>query len=183
MNALLKPTNPLQQHVKISEDDPSSTQSRLRRQAWRCRPHVKMLSIWIVLLFALALAACNEDSPEPPTRTPVPTWTATLSPAEQAAINSQPQGDNQPTQPAPEAVVDTPVPDAAATETPPPASTDTPTPEATPTETPEPTATVSYAFELETAEKFPTESLAPNMVRVNLFVHNAELVGLGGYRL
>ncbi|MFN8439886.1 MAG: hypothetical protein U0175_03905 [Caldilineaceae bacterium] len=147
-------------------------------------PGARTLCLGIAtLLVGVALSACSEDSPQPPTRTPVPTWTATLSAAEQAAANAATPVQNQGPAQAADTATEAPAPPAAATDTPPPATTDTPTPEPTATLTPEPTATIDYAFELETAEKFPTDSLAPNMVRVNLFVYNTDLLGLGGYRL
>ena len=66
-----------------------------------------------------------------------------------------------------------------------PTATPTPEPTATPTETPEPTATPTpaYLFELEAAEKFATESLAPNVVRIYAYVYAPDLLGLPGYSL
>jgi hypothetical protein len=40
-----------------------------------------------------------------------------------------------------------------------------------------------YSFILETAEKHPTESLAPNVVRFFLYVYDAGGFGLPGYSL
>jgi len=87
---------------------------------------------------------------------------------------------------------DTPVP---ATETSTPIPSDTPTVAPTNTNTPEPTlaptatptvvatATPAFTFDLEVAEKYPTNSLAPNVVRVFLYVEDSEGFGLGGYSL
>lgn len=131
----------------------------------------------LIALFVLVLAACSgeEDASVRPTRTPLPTWTAT------------PLGGVPPTpvvEPVQPALTNTP-PSAPATDTPVPAVADTPTPEPSPTEapTPEPTPTPDFAFELETAEKFPTETLAANMVRIYLYVYSPEQLGLAGYRL
>jgi hypothetical protein len=38
-------------------------------------------------------------------------------------------------------------------------------------------------FELEAAEKLPTDSLAPDVVRIYLYVYSATEFGLGGYSL
>ncbi len=78
---------------------------------------------------------------------------------------------------------DTPLPTATftplPTDTPTPIPTDTPTPEPSPTPTPTP----SYTFDLEVAEKHPTESLAPNVVRIYLYVYSNEAFALEGYSL
>jgi hypothetical protein len=83
----------------------------------------------------------------------------------------------------------TPVPPTATatpapTDTPVPATT-TPTPsvEPTPSPTPIPSATPTYSFILELAEKHPTNSLAPNVVRIFLYVADREGFPLGGYSL
>jgi hypothetical protein len=46
-----------------------------------------------------------------------------------------------------------------------------------------PTATPSFSFNLELAEKHPTTSLAPNVVRIFLFVADRDGFGLPGYSL
>jgi hypothetical protein len=46
-----------------------------------------------------------------------------------------------------------------------------------------PTVTPSLTFNLEAAEKHPTVSLAPNVVRVFLYVADRDGVGLAGYSL
>jgi hypothetical protein len=71
------------------------------------------------------------------------------------------------------------------TETPTSADTPTPVPTDTPTATPlpTPTPTPEFAFALESAEKFPTDSLAPNVVRIYLYVYSPTELGLGGYSL
>jgi hypothetical protein len=60
-----------------------------------------------------------------------------------------------------------------------PAASDTPTETPAPT----PTATSAFAFVLETAEKFPTDSLAAGVVRIYLYVYSPLELGLGGYSL
>jgi hypothetical protein len=40
-----------------------------------------------------------------------------------------------------------------------------------------------YTFALETAEKLPTDSLAPNVVRIYLYVYSPSALGLAGYSL
>jgi hypothetical protein len=75
---------------------------------------------------------------------------------------------------------DTPLP---ATNTP--VATDTPTTTPTPlaTDTPVPTPTPAFTFDLVLAEKYPTTSLAPNVVRVFLYVADADDFALPGYSL
>jgi hypothetical protein len=51
------------------------------------------------------------------------------------------------------------------------------------TPTIEPTATPSFTFALELAEKHPTTSLAPNVVRVFLYVADQDGFALEGYSL
>ena len=46
-----------------------------------------------------------------------------------------------------------------------------------------PTPVPDYQFELESAQKFPTESLAPGVVRVFLYVYAPGRFGLADYRL
>ena len=81
------------------------------------------------------------------------------------------------------APTETPTPEPTATTTPTPtvAPTATATPE--PTATPLPTPTPSFTFDLELAEKHPTESLAQNVVRVFLYVADGDGFGLPGYSL
>jgi hypothetical protein len=74
---------------------------------------------------------------------------------------------------------DTPPPTETPTVTPTPLPTETPTPAPTPT----PTATPDYPFGLEAAEKFPTESLAQNVVRIYAYVYSPAEFGLEGYTL
>lgn len=144
----------------------------------------------LMTLVVLLCAACGGSEP-PPTRTPVPTWTPTpvgagpAAPAEgnqQATAPNEAPPDQPPTQEAPATNTQPPPPPTATlppTETPTPAATDTPT--ATPEPTPTPTP--AYSFTLEMAEKFPTESLAPNVVRIYLYVYSPAELGLGGYSL
>ena len=161
----------------------------------------------LVLPLLLTLAACgNRDAR--PTRTPIPTWTPTAgAPAAPAPAAAAAQAQPAPAQPGQQAVDPSQVAAAIATETPTPLPTETPTPEPTntpepsptplptdtPTETPTPlatdtptpvptaTPTPGLAFELEAAEKFPTESLAPNVVRIYAYVYSPAEFGLGGY--
>lgn len=103
-------------------------------------------------------------------------------PVEQAPAEQPGQGALPPTEtPIPVAEVPTPLP----TDTPPPTATPTPEVAATPTDTPEPspTPTPAYSFVLEAAEKFPTDSLAPNVVRIFLYVYSPVEFGLEGYSL
>lgn len=158
----------------------------------------------------LMLSACGRGDNEP-TRTPIPTWTPTPAGAvgvdgqfeqQQAAPDTVPAGGAQPGQqavdptqiaaaiatdpPTPTPLpTDTPTPEptvaptATPTLTPTPLPSDTPTPEPLPTPTPEPI----FPFVLESAEKFPTESLAPNVVRIYAYIYSPEELGLGNYSL
>ena len=152
--------------------------------------HNRYQVIISLCLLALVLSGCGgEDSP--PTRTPVPTWTATpIGAAPQAqpqppAAEAQGQPAPPPAQPLP--ATDTPPPPPTDTLVPTPVPTDTPVPvpTETPTEVPTPTAipTPELPFLLETAEKFPTTSLAPNIVRIYLYVYSPDELGLAGYSL
>lgn len=160
----------------------------------------------LAIIGVLLIAGCSGRGEATPTRTPIPTWTPT--PVENAAPGASgraasdmaqvPAGAVQPGQ----QVVDptqiaaaiatrtptptetpTPAPTLTPTETPTvtptPEPTETPTPESTPTATPEP----DYPFVLEEAIKFPTESLAPNVVRIYAYVYSPSELGLGGYSL
>jgi len=73
----------------------------------------------------------------------------------------------------------TPAPTETPVETPTPAPTETPAE----TPTPEPTATSAFSFTLEAAEKFPTDSLAANVVRIYLYVYSPSTYGLAGHTL
>lgn len=166
-----------------------------------------LLLSWL-LMAGLFVAACGGGG-EPPTRTPVPTWTPTAA----GPAPAQPAG--APAETAAEAVVvdptamalamasptplptetpvpptETPTPEPTATpapptETPTPAPTDTPAPTNTPappTETPTAAAPL-FALSLEAAEKFPTESLAANVVRVYGYFYGEDDPALPGFSL
>ena len=144
----------------------------------------------LVLLIVLTCAGCSFGQ-DTPTRTPVPTWTPTpigqpgaagapvAPPTPLATVAEVAQ---LPTE-TPTAVPPTPapLPTDPPTETPTPAPTDTAVPVDTPT--PEPTPTAAFAFELEAAEKFPTDSLAANVVRLYLYVYSPTEFGLADYSL
>ncbi|MCB0107312.1 MAG: hypothetical protein KDE53_15435 [Caldilineaceae bacterium] len=125
-----------------------------------------------------------------PTRTPVPTWTPT-SIGQQAAVAAPVV--EAPTATPVVAVVaptNTPEPPTATPEPPTAVPTDTVVPEAPPAEevptetpTPEATPTAAFAFALEAAEKFPTNSLAANVVRIYLYAYSPADLGLAGYTL
>ena len=151
-------------------------------------------TIGVMMLIALfGLVGCGGG--ESPTRTPVPTWTATPNTGQPVAENqpaAQPATENQglsvvaPAAGEPQAATPTPVPSTATplpTFTP--TVTPTPLPSATPTETvtPSPSPTPDFAFELEAAEKFPTESLAADVVRIFLYAYSPSEFGLRGYSL
>jgi hypothetical protein len=131
----------------------------------------RLLLAWL-LLASLLVAACGSDE-EPPTRTPVPTWTPT------AAGPAPAQPVVAPAEAAAEAVVVDPTAMALATATPTPLPTDTPAP---PTETPTAAAPL-FALSLEAAEKFPTESLAANVVRVYGYFYAGDDPALPGFSL
>jgi hypothetical protein len=172
------------------------------------RPGFKCISL--ALLAACVLLAGCSGAGGRPTRTPVPTWTPTpggglpaalAEPVPTSAREGAVAGEGATADEGAAADVATPVPlapvatpeppptDPAPTETPtPPPPTATPepptaTPSPTPTETPtpEPTATPTYLFELESAEKLPTETLAPNIVRVWVYAYSPSELGLPGY--
>lgn len=105
------------------------------------------------------------------------------------AVQAAPAGSEQPANAAAqvaaaEPALPTPVPvdEPTATPIPPPTEVPTETPEPIPTETPTPSGP-QYEFELETAEKFPTDSLAENVVRVFLYVYSGGEFALPGYSL
>lgn len=165
----------------------------------------------LLLTLLLMLAACGGGEAEP-TRTPIPTWTPTpqgVAPAEQAVTAPLVQGG--PAQPGqqvldPTAIAaaiatstptptplptDTPTPEPTATPTetptitPTPLPTDTPAPTETPTPEPSPTPTPEprYPFVLEDAMKFPTEALAPNVVRIFAYIYSPAEFGLPDYTI
>jgi hypothetical protein len=163
-------------------------------------PLQKLVRVFPVIVLALLLlAGCGRSQQNEALWTPVPTWTPTpqgANPPPAAAQPAAPQvGNPQAAQPAePIAIVQpataTPVPPTStpaptATPSPVPTETPTPAPTATPTATPAPTATPtpSYLFELEAAEKFATEALAPNVVRVYAYVYASDELGLPGYSI
>lgn len=151
----------------------------------------------LAMLAALfLLAGCGGFGREQATRTPVPTFTPTSMvaggvPAQVAQAQPTATATVQIAMPtATETHTPTPLPPTATpmpSDTPTPISTATvtPLPTPTPTETPVPTATPTpaFTFDLEAAEKHPTESLAPNVVRVFLYVYEQGGFGLGGYSL
>lgn len=158
-----------------------------------------MLELVALGLIALMITACGGFGSDSVTRTPVPTFTPTVASAvdESASGGESAGGAVQatavPLVEMPTATLTaTPVP-LPPTETPTPTATPSPIPTTTPTATPQPTATVTptpeptptpvLTFDLEAAEKHPTESLAPNVVRVYLYVYAADGLGLGGYSL
>lgn len=169
-----------------------------------------LIKIGSLFLFsAVFLAACGGGEPTP-TRTPVPTWTPTPAAVGQAAaappaitpganaIGERVVDPTQvmaaiatetptplPTDTATPVPTDTPLPTDTPTVTETPLPTDTPTPAPTSTLAPTPTATPTpnFAFELEAAEKFPTDALAPNVVRIYAYVYSPAELGLPGYRL
>ena len=151
---------------------------------------------WLLPVFVLAVAVTGCSQSDTATRTPVPTFTPT--PMGAAVV---PDGAAEaPDAPTATLVVAmptatetaTPVPPTATPTTPPtstPAPTSTSTPSPTPTvaptvtETPTPSPTPSFTFDLEVAEKHPTESLAPDVVRIFLYVSDEDGVPLPGYTL
>jgi hypothetical protein len=152
--------------------------------------------LWLLMLVVILTSACGNEL-DPPTRTPVPTWTPTplggevQPPAEVAqpvAEENQPPPTQQPAQEAAPPPTDTPTQEPPS---PTPAFTDTPvaTPTTAATDTPtplptsSPTPTPQYTFELETAEKLSTDSLAPDVVRIYLYVYSPSSLGLADYSL
>jgi hypothetical protein len=161
----------------------------------------RLLLAWL-LLASLLVAACGSDE-EPPTRTPVPTWTPTaagpapaqpvVAPAEAAAeavvvdptamalamASPTPLPTATPVPPTATATPEPTATPAPPTATPTPLPTDTPAP---PTETPTAAAPL-FALSLEAAEKFPTESLAANVVRVYGYFYAGDDPALPGFSL
>ncbi len=159
-------------------------QQKLARQGVYATVRLALSSV----LLGLLLSGCSFGQAEP-TRTPVPTWTPTpIGQAPQAQVPTTQAPAAVPATPtlAPPPVSDTPVIEAttpAPTDTP--AATQTPVPTDTPAATPtlEPTATPAFVFTLEAAEKFPTDSLAADVVRIYLYVYSPATYGLAGYTL
>lgn len=151
------------------------------------RPVLWLACCCVLILF---LGGCSFGQ-SAPTRTPFPTWTPTPSDQQPQAgapaveVTSAPTFTLPPPPPTdtPAAEAPTPIPIEPPTETP--ATTPTPAPTDTPaaSPTPEPTATSAFTFLLEAAEKFPTDSLAPNVVRIYLYVYSSTSYGLPGYTL
>ncbi len=174
------------------------------------KPHHRTLACAALLVaVALLLAGCGGGSDARATRTPIPTWTPTpmgalppaapaqsgepavvAAPDQATAIAAVPVVEAAP----PTAVVVAAEPTPVPPPTEPPAATPTPMPTVTPiptatpappTETPvpTPTPTPNWAFELEEAAQFPTLSLAPNVVRIWLYVYSPAELALGNYTL
>lgn len=154
----------------------------------RRSPTLLRHAVCLLLLCLLAGCSFRQDTP---TRTPLPTWTPTVN-------GQQVQAETpvvQVTLPATDTPLAPPPTDTPAVEPPTPLPTDTPiapeAPSPTPvptdtpatTPTPEPTATAAYLFTLEAAEKFPTDSLAANVVRIYLYVYSPTTYGLADYTL
>jgi hypothetical protein len=150
---------------------------------------IKWYWLFVASLLLVAVGGCNRG--DTPTRTPVPTFTPTA----QGAAAAPNAATGTPAAPPTETLVVT-MPTATETATPiPPTPTPTLVPTSTPTSSPtpttEPTATPTltpsptpvFTFDLELAEKHPTESLTPNVVRVFLYVADEDGAGLPGYSL
>lgn len=144
------------------------------------------------LSLMLILSACGGG--ENPTRTPVPTFThtpigAAVAPEGTTEAPAAPTNTLVVTMPTatftvtPVPPTPTPTPQPTETPTPEPTATNTPTTEPTAVPTPTPIATVGFAFDLELAEKHPTSSLAPNVVRIFLFVADEDGFALPDYSL
>jgi hypothetical protein len=145
------------------------------------------VTLWLgAAALAALLVGCGDRGEA--TRTPVPTFTPTpLGQGVPAPPAAGAQAATEAATPTATALSPTPTFTPAATDTPTPAPTATvaPTPTDEPTATPVPTAvpTAALSFILETAEKHPTESLAPNVVRIFLYVYAEGGLGLPGYTL
>lgn len=155
---------------------------------------------WIRCIMVAAVVAmvsgCGGFGREQPTRTPIPTFTPTpvnaaaAPAASTGAVEGATPGlqvempTNTPTvTPLPPTPTFTPAPTSTPTDVPTATPSPTPSPEPTATATPTPTPVPVYTFALESAEKHPTESLAPNVVRVFLWVYEPGGFGLPGYSL
>jgi hypothetical protein len=148
-------------------------------------------------LALMLIAGCGGE--DTPTRTPVPTWTPTPvggglevavapvaeQPADQPATATLVPPPTATPSPLPPTATAPPAPTDTPADTPTPAPTATPEPPPTATETPTaaPTATPAYSFDLEAAEKFPTESLAQNVVRIYLYAYSASELAKANYSL
>lgn len=176
-------------------DDGRSATSAIR--TFRTKTFYLKLNICAVLvLVGLASTGCSFGGGQPtPTVTPFATWTVTpdtggapAQPAANAPAAPQSQDNNSlavaaqpPAPPTPTSLppTNTPIPTDTPIPSPTPLPTETPTVTPPPTDTPTP----DFAFELEAAEKFPTDSLAANVVRVYLYVYSTTEFGLPGYTL
>jgi hypothetical protein len=148
----------------------------------------------VTITAAVIIGGCGGN--DGATRTPFPTFTPTppgvaAAPGANAAVTAMPTEAVVVAMPT-ETQTPTPVPPTATptaaptdTATPAPTATVTLTPTVVPTDTPTPapSPTPSFTFALELAEKHPTNSLAPNVVRVFLYVADAEGFALGDYSL
>lgn len=139
-------------------------------------------------LFVFTILGCGGRAA--PTRTPFPTWTPTPN-TEQANNNVAVQAEPQNVQVSGNEnnslaiIAGTPAPAVVATPTILPPTNTPQLPAETPTESPTltPLPTPEYAFELEAAEKFPTDSLAVNVVRIFLYVYSPVEFGLPSFTL
>lgn len=151
----------------------------------------KPLLALLFMVLALALAACGGGNDQP-TRTPVPTWTPTVGApaaggepvvAAEAPAAVEPIVPADTAMPEPVAVEPVATPEPPTPEPEPPTATPEPTEPPTETPTPEPTATPNWSFDLESAEKLPTQSLAANVVRIWLYAYSPSHFGLPDYSL
>lgn len=148
----------------------------------------RALSLIALLLLFFGLTGCSFGRATP-TRTPFPTWTPTPEGSQSASGASSTQQSPAAIAPVVQLPTDTPVPPPPTPEpvTAPPTETATaeplPTVEPIDTPTPESTATATYSFVLEAAEKFPTDSLAANVVRIYLYAYSPASYGLPSYTL
>jgi len=144
----------------------------------------RALPLMAFVCLLIGLSGCSFGRATP-TRTPFPTWTPTVEGQSVAAvatvapIATTPIVVQLPTESLPPTATPEPLPTEIPTETPTPEPLPTEIPTETPT--PEPTATAAFSFALEAAEKFPTDSLAANVVRIYLYVYSPAEYGLGGY--
>lgn len=175
--------------VQTASESKLSTTVPLRRRRGRRVQPTPLLLVGVILLVGLAGCSFGRATP---TRTPFPTWTPTplgQAPAQGEAVAQAPTATLAVLAEVPTATPMPPTPEPLPTAEPTAIPTETPTPEPLPTDTPvepptpEPTATPSFSFVLEAAEKFPTESLAANVVRIYLYVYAPDTLGLPGYTL
>ncbi len=171
---------------------PSTALHRFAAPPGRGQPARRILAAGALLAAMFVLAGCaGAGRGALPTRTPLPTWTPTpQGQGQPAGVDNPlaPGGQDPAAQPITTEVVPTLLPftpTPTPTDTPVPTATNTPEPTATPTDTPVPTPTPTpfYTFDLEEAAKFPTESLAQDVVRVYLYVYAPSEFGLQGYSL